>query len=79
MRAEMDALKGAIETVSGRDAWLIDVPADAGTRYAVVEPVGWDRVADIPLSGGSQSEDATVRVKTVSTTPPGAGVRRMGV
>jgi hypothetical protein len=72
MRDELDALTAAIKTATGRDAHLIDVPADAGTRYTLLEPRGWARMDDIPLSGGSQSEDAPVRIKAVSTTPSGA-------
>lgn len=74
MRAELDALCTAVATETGRDAHLIEPPADAGTRYYLVDPAGFDRGEDVPLSGPGSVIDGPVRVKAISLTPAGAMV-----
>lgn len=78
MRAELEALRDALDAVSSRPAFLVAVPSDKPTgwvvswppvAYYLVEPVGAGRPEDQPIGGDLAAWSALVRIKAVGITP----------
>jgi hypothetical protein len=74
MRAELEALRSTLATMSSRPAFLVAVPLDKPTgwvgtwppaAYYLAEPAGADRPDDQPMGGDLAAWSALVRIKAV--------------